>query len=74
MEKMRSLQENWRYQGNISSTYGHKNDINCKDLTETEVLKKKWYEYREEVNKKVLNDVDNHNGVVTHLEPDILRV
>ena len=43
------------------------------DLTETEEIKKRWQEYIEELYKKVLNDLDNHNGVVTHLEPDILE-
>ena len=50
------------------------NDRNCKDLTETEVLKKQWQEYTEEVHKKVLNDLDNHSGMVTHLEPGTLRM
>ena len=42
------------------------------DLTEAEDIKKRWQEYTEELHKKVLNDLDNHNGVVTHLEPNIL--
>ena len=42
------------------------------DLTETEDIKKSWQEYME-LYKKGLNDLDNHNGVVTHLEPDILE-
>ena len=44
------------------------------DLTETENIKKRWQEYTEELYKKDLHDPDNHNGVVTHLEPDILEV
>ena len=48
-------------------------DRNGKDLTEEENIKKRWQEYIEELNKKDLNDSDNHNGVVTHLEPDILE-
>ena len=40
------------------------------DLTETEDVKKRWQEYTEEPYKKDLNDSDNHNGVVTHREPD----
>ena len=44
-----------------------------KDLTEAEDIKKRWQEYIEELYKKDLNDLDNHNGVVTHLEPDILE-
>ena len=46
---------------------------NGKDLTEAEEIKKRWQEYTEELYKKGLNDPDNHNGVVTHLEPDILE-
>ena len=47
-------------------------DRNSKDLTEAEEIKK-WQEYTEEIHKKDLNDPDNHDGVVTHLEPDILE-
>ena len=43
------------------------------DLTEAEEIKKRWQEYTEELYKKDLNDPDNHNGVVTHVEPDILE-
>ena len=43
------------------------------DLTEVEEIKKRWQEYTEELCKKDLNDPDNHNGVITHLEPDILE-
>ena len=43
-----------------------------KDLTEAEDIKKMWQEYTEELHQKDLHDPDNHNGVVTHLEPDIL--
>ena len=42
------------------------------DLTEAEDIKKRWQEYIEKLYKKDLNDPDNHNGVITHLEPDIL--
>ena len=42
------------------------------DLTEAEDIKKKWQEYTEELYKKDPNDPDNHHGVITHLEPDIL--
>ena len=48
------------------------NDRNGMDLTELEDIRKRWLEYREELYKKGLNDLDNHNAVVTHLEPDIL--
>ena len=43
------------------------------DLTEAEDIKKKWQEYTEELYKKELHDPDNHNDVITHLEPDILK-
>ena len=43
------------------------------DLTEAEDIKKRWQEYTEELYKKDLHDEDNHNGVITHLEPDILE-
>ena len=43
------------------------------DLTEAEDIKKKWQEYTENLYKKDLNDADNHDGVITHLEPDILE-
>ena len=44
-----------------------------KDLTEAEEIKKRWQEYTEELYKKDLYDLDNHDGVITHLEPDILE-
>ena len=48
-------------------------DRNAMDLTEAEDIKKRWQEHTEEVYIKDLHDPDNHNGVVTHLEPDILE-
>ena len=48
-------------------------DRNGMDLTEAEDIKKRWQEYTEELYKKDLLDPDNHNGVITHLEPDILE-
>ena len=48
-------------------------DRNSQDLTEVDEIKKKWKEYTEELYKKDRNDPDNHNGVVTHPEPDILE-
>ena len=45
-------------------------DRNCRDLTEAEDIKKRWQEYTEELYKKDLHDPDNHDGVITHLEPD----
>ena len=52
---------------------GIKKDRNGKNLTETEDIKKRWQEYMKELYKKDLHDPDNHNGVITHLEPDILE-
>ena len=46
---------------------------NSMDLTEAEDIKKRWQEYTEELYKKDLHDLDNYNGVITHLEPDILE-
>ena len=48
-------------------------DRNGKDLIKEEEINKRWQEYIEELYKKGLNDPDNHNGEVTHLEPDILE-
>ena len=48
-------------------------DRNGMDLTEAEDIKKRWREYTEEINKKYLQDPDNHDGVTTHLESDILE-
>ena len=48
-------------------------DRNGMDLTEAEDIKKKWQEYTEELYKKDLHEPDNHDGVITHLEPDILE-
>ena len=43
------------------------------DLTEAEAIRKRWQEFTEELYKKTLNDLNNHDGVITHLEPDILE-
>ena len=48
-------------------------DRNGTDLTEAEDIKKRWQEYTEELYKKDLHDPDNHNGMITHLEPDMLE-
>ena len=48
-------------------------DRNGMDLTEAEDIKKRWQEYTEELYKNYLHDPDNHNGVITHLQPDILE-
>ena len=49
-------------------------DRNSSNLTEAEDIKKRWQEYTEELYKKDLHDPDNHDGVITHLVPDILNV
>ena len=69
----RSLQENWRYQRNFNARIDTIKDKNSKDLTEAEEIKKRWQEYTEELYKKGLNDLNNYDGVITHLETDILE-
>ena len=59
--------------GNFLTKMGTIKDRNAMDLTEAEDIKKRWQEYTEELYKKDLHDPDNHDGVVTHLEPDILE-
>ena len=60
--------------GTFHAKMGSIKDRNVKDLTEAEDIKKRWQEYTEELYKKDLHDRDNHNGVITHLDPDILDV
>ena len=59
--------------GTFHAKMGTIKDRNIKDLIEAEDTKKRWQEYTEEMYKKDLHDPDNHDGVVTHLEPDILE-
>ena len=59
--------------GTFHSKTGTIKDRNGMDLTEAEDIKKRWQEYTEELYKKDLHDQDNHDGVITHLEPDILE-
>ena len=59
--------------GKFNEKMGSIKDRNCMDLTEAEDIKKRWQEYTKELYKKDLHDPDNHNGVITHLEPDILE-
>ena len=59
--------------GTFHGKMGSIKDINSMDLTEAEDIKKRWQEYTEELYKKDLQDPDNHDGVITHLEPDILE-
>ena len=58
--------------GQFHATKGTIKDRNGMDLTEAEHIKKRWQEFTEELPKKDLHDPDNHDGVITHLEPDIL--
>ena len=58
--------------GTFHAKMGSMKDRNGMDLTEAEAIKKRWQEYTEELYKKDLNDPDNHDGVITHLQPDIL--
>ena len=59
--------------GTFHAKMGSIKDRNGLDLTDAEDIKKRWQEYTEELYKKVLHDQDNHDGVITHLEPDILE-
>ena len=73
MGKTRDLFKKIRYQGNISCKYGTLRDRNGMDLTEAEDIKKRWQENTKELYKNYLHEPDNHDGVITHLEPDILE-
>ena len=59
--------------GTFHARMGSIKDRNGMDLTEAEDIKKRWQEYTEELYEKYLHDLDNHDGVITHLEPDILE-
>ena len=58
--------------GTFHAKMGSIKDRNGRDLSEAEDTKKRWQEYTEELYKRYLNDLENHDGVITHLEPDIL--
>ena len=74
MRKTRDLFKNTRdTKGTFHAKMGSIKDRNGMDLTEAEDIKKRWQEYMEELYKKELHNPDNHNGVITHLEPDILE-
>ena len=60
--------------GTFHAKMGTTNNRNAMHLTEAEDIKKMWQEYTEEMYKKDLHDPDNHEGMITHLEPDILNV
>ena len=59
--------------GTFHANMGLIKDRNGMDLTEAEDIKKRWQEYTEELYKKDLHHQDNHDGMITHLEPDILE-
>ena len=74
MGKTRDLSKKIRdTKGTFHAKMGSIKDRNHRDLTEAEDIKKRWQEYTEELYKKDFHDPDNHNGVITHLEPDILE-
>ena len=74
MEKTRDLLRKIRdTKGTFHAKMGSIKDRNGMDLTEAEDIMKRWQEYTEKLYKKDLLDLDNHDGVITHLEPDILE-
>ena len=74
MEKTRDLFKKIRdTKGTFHAKMGSIKDKNGMDLTEAEDIQKRWQEYTEELYKKELHDSDNHDGVITHLEPDSLE-
>ena len=75
MGKTRDLFKKIRdIKGIFHAKMGSIKDRNGMDLTEAEDIKKRWQEYTEELYKKDLHNPDNHDGVITHLEPDILNM
>ena len=74
MKKTRDLSKKIRdTKGIFYAKMGSIKDRNGVDLTEEEDIKKRWQEHREELYKKDLHNPDNHNGVITNIEPDILE-
>ena len=72
MGKTRDLVKKIRdTKGTFHAKMGTIKDWNCTDLTEAEDIKKRWQEYTEELYKKELHNQENHDGVITHLQPDI---
>ena len=71
MEKTRDLFKKIR--DTFHAKMGSMKDRNGMDLTEAQDVKKRWQEYTEELYKKYLHDSDNHDGMITYLEPDILE-
>ena len=73
MGKTRDVKKIRDTQGTFHAKMGPKKDRNGMDLTEAEDINKRWQEYTEELYKTDLNDPDTHDGLITHLEPDILE-
>ena len=74
MGKMRDLVKKIRDpKGTVHAKMGSLKDRNGMDLTEAEDIKKRWQEYTEELYKNDLHNLDNHDGVITYLDPDILE-
>ena len=73
MEKTRNFKKIRDTKGTFHAKVGTIKDRSGMDITDAEVIKKRWQEYTEELYKKDLNDPDTHHGVITHLEPDILE-
>ena len=74
MGKIRDLFKKMRdTKGTFHAKMGTIKAKNCMDLPEADDIKKRWQEYTEELYKKDLHDPDNHGGMITHLEPDILK-
>ena len=74
MRKTRDLFKKIRdTKGIFHANMGSIKDRNGRNQTEAEDIKRRWQEHTEELYKKDLHDPDNHNGVITHLEPDILK-
>ena len=74
MGKTRDLLKKIRdTKGTYHAKMGLIKDRNGMDLTEAKDIKKRWQEYIEQLSKKDLHDQDNHDGVITHLEPDIVE-
>ena len=75
--RMRKTRDLFKKLGDTKGTFhanmGSIKDRNGRDLTEAEDIKKRWQEYTVELYKKALSDSDNYDGVVTHLEPEILQ-
>ena len=72
-ERLEILKKIRDTKGTFHATMGTKKDRNGRDLREAEDIKKRWQEYTEVLYKKDLQDPDNHDGVITHLESDILE-